>query len=191
MTSNMRKQGIGTAVRRALLVVLPLLTAACAGSSTSQLVKSPDYTDHSVKSLVVVQADDSLAGENRQLADDLAAAMVKRGYSARNASEASILLTKYDLARANLFAPSALSALEKEGVDAVVSVDSRSASMGGPSMRHIVVSATSTHTQKQIGTFHWNNAWGGMPGSPADFMMRDSRTEAVEKIAESLAQLLG
>jgi hypothetical protein len=101
------------------------------------------------------------------------------------------LLANHKVNLAAVPAPQELAALREEGVEAVLSVSSTGSGIGGPRMRHVKVRVTSTRTSTMIGEIDWNNSWGGMPGSPADAIMRKGPAEAAPEIAEALTKLLG
>jgi hypothetical protein len=58
-------------------------------------------------------------------------------------------------------------------------------------MRSVAVTVNSTRTSGMIGGINWKNSWGGMPGSPADMVMRKGLNEAAHEIAKALAKQLG
>lgn len=175
---------------RILWIVTLLLLAGCGGSNTVQ-VKSPEYADHSVRTLAVLAPPDDLFDNKiSQLADAIGVELARRSYSVVDAKAATALLAKDGISPASVLTPQALAALDKAGADAVLSVTSLPG-MGGPEMRHVKISITSTRTSKEIGSIQWNNSWGGMPESPADYVMRKGPAEAAPEIAEALARLLG
>jgi hypothetical protein len=49
---------------------------------------------------------------------------------------------------------------------------------------------TSTHDLKQFIKFTWNNAWGGMKGSIADYTMRKGRKAATKGVADEIVRRL-
>jgi len=100
------------------------------------------------------------------------------------------LLAKHGIPPVEGLTPKALKVLEKAGVDAVLSLKAMSAGIGGPNMRKVRARLTNTRNGKELGGIDWNNAWGGMPGSPADYAMRKNVTDAVREIAGALAKLL-
>jgi len=184
-----RSPANAAAWRRSWCTAILLAATGCGGSKYEQ-IKAPDYADGSVRSLAIAPSD-SLFGDGSQLADAVGAELGKRGFTVVDTTGAAVLLSKYGISQVDVRAPEALAALGKEGVDAILSVSSTAATMGGPGMRHVKVRLISTRTSKEIGGIDWHNAWGGVPGSPADFTMRKGLADAAQEIAEALAKLLG
>ena len=168
-----------------------LLAIAGCGGSRAVPIKAPEYSDHSVRTLTIAPSQDLFEKDSNKLGDAIGVELAKLGYSVVDENQATELLAKYDISPVHIFDPSALAALQKEGIDAVLWVSSATSSIGGPDMRHVTVRLTSTSTSKKIGEIDWHNAWGGMPGSPADYTMRKGVTAAAREIAEALAKLLG
>jgi hypothetical protein len=181
-------------LRRLLITAALLAVAGCGGSSVLQ-IKAPEYVEHSARSLAVAPSiafsDDLFGDDSTRLADAVGVELAKHGYSVIDAKGTMAVLAKYDIPPVDDLTPKALEFLGRNGVDAVLSVKSSSASMGGPGMRHVKATLTSTSTGKEIGEIDWNNSWGGMPGSPADYTMRKGPADAAREIADALAKLLG
>ena len=180
---------------RSLVITGLLLLVAGCGASKSVETKAPDYVARSARTLAIAPTDElvnDLFGNNsNQLAEAIGGELIRRGYSVIDANGATSLLAKNGVSRAPVLNPQALAALAKDGVDAVVSVSAEASVIGGPPMRHVKTKVTSTRTQREIGTVEWHNAWGGMPGSPADYMSRKGMPAAAKEIADALAKLLG
>ncbi|MGA3400850.1 MAG: hypothetical protein ABSC95_16645 [Acetobacteraceae bacterium] len=191
MSSALWNYRTGAAAWRGLLIAATLLALAGCGGSKAVQIRAPDYADHSARTLAIAPVDDLFVNDDSQLADAIGVELAKRGYSVVDAKGTAALLAKYGISPVEVLAPKTLTALGKEGVDAVVSVSSEGSVMGGPGMRHAKARVTSTRTAKDIGEIDWNNSWGGMPGSPADYTMRKGPAGAAREIAEELAKLLG
>lgn len=175
---------------RPLIAAAFTIVAGCGTSKVSQ-IKAPEYTDHSVRALVIAPSEESFLNDSSMLADAIGAELAKRGYSVVDTREATALLAKSNVTPADMLAPRGLAALGKESVDAVLSVSATGSSFGGSWMRQVKVKVTSTSTSRMIGEVDWTNSWGGMPGSPANAIMRKGLAEAAQEIAEALAKLLG
>jgi hypothetical protein len=172
------------------MVAVLLVIAGCAGSKSVE-TKASDYVAHSVRTLAIAPSDDLFIKDSGQLADMIGAGLTIQGYSVVDEKATIALLAKYNISSVDVLAPQALAALAKEGVDAVMSVTSKSADIGGPTMRYVKATVTSVRTSKEIGQIDWTNSWGGMPGSPADHMARKNPAAAAKEIVAALVKLLG
>jgi hypothetical protein len=191
MSSALWNYRINAAAWRSLLMTATVLAiAGCAGSKTVQ-TKTPEYTAHSARTLAIAPSNDLFVNDSAQLADTIGVELRKRGYSVVDTNGTTALLAKYNIAPVDGLAPQALTAFGKDGVDAIVSVNSKAADIGGPGMRYVKATVTSARTSKEIGVINWTNSWGGMPGSLADHMARKSPAAAAQEIADALANLLG
>jgi hypothetical protein len=185
MPMIMEKYRIGGMLRRSMLIAAAVaVLTGCAGSSAVE-VKGTDYTAHSVRVLAIAPPN---INDSSELGDAVGVELAKHGYTV---VDTMAILAKYDLPPKNALDPREMEALKKEGIDAVVSVSSVGSVMGGPGMRHANAKVISTSTSRQIGEIDWNNSWGGMPGSLADYMMRKGVAGAAREIADALAKLLG
>ena len=186
------KNRIDAATWRNLAIMATLLAlTGCGGSSTVE-TKAPGYVSHSAHTLAIAPPDDLFAKGDMQLANIIGEELTKRGYAVVDSTATMRVLANNRIASVDVLSPQAMAVMAKEGVDAVLSVTtSQAGGIGGPDMRHVNAKLTSTHTSGQIGEIVWNNSWGGMPGSPADYMMRKSSTDAARAIADALAKLLG
>lgn len=187
--------GLRTIPRRALLaMMLPGMLAACGGSSVVP-TKDPEYVGHTVRVIAIAPPESLVStgsmAEGGVLGDDIGAELAKHGYKIVDAMAAAAILDKNDVTSLLALAPRGLAALEKDGIDAVLTVKSASSTIGGPGMRHVTARINSTHSSKVIASVDWNNSWGGMPGSLADYTMRKGAAAAAQEIAEALAKLLG
>jgi hypothetical protein len=176
---------------RSLLITMSLLVLSACGASKTVQTRVADYVPHSARILAVAPADELLVKDSGKLADAIGVELSRRGYTVVNTKAAAEMLTKHGVSPVDVIAPQGLAAFGKEGVDAVLSVTSSSADIGGPGMRYVKAKMTSTRTSTEIGGIDWTNSWGGMPGSPADYMTRKSAAAAAVEIADALAQLLG
>ena len=85
--------------------------------------------------------------------------------------------------------PENLARLNERGVDAWLRVEASNAVLSD-APKTVLVRMASTHSPDQSIEFVWHNAWGGMPGSPADYMMKAGAFKAGKSIAEELARIL-
>lgn len=136
------------------------------------------------------QSPNSLIDSNSELADAIGAELAARGFVVLDIATTAARLKKYDLPPTYALTKQGLSTLRKENVDSVLAVSSTVSAIGGPSMRHVKARLTSTATTEEIGGVDWDNSWGGMPGSPADFTIRKDSTTAAKEIASELVKLL-
>jgi len=188
---SMAKSRINAAAWSSLLIAVAFVIVAGCGTSKVNEVKAPEYADHSVRTLVIAPNEDSFVDDSSMLADAIGAELVKRGYAVVGTREATVFLAKYNVIPADMLTPRGLAALAKEKVDAVLAVSSAPSKLGGSGMRHVDVTVTSTSTLQKIGEIDWTNSWGGIPGSPADWMMHKDLPAAAKEIAAALAKLLG
>jgi hypothetical protein len=192
MLSGLWKAQINAAAWRNLAIITTLLAiTGCGGSSVVQ-TRAPDYVDHTARTLAIAPADDLFAKGNIQLANTIGEELARRGYSIVDSTATMRILANNRIASVDVLSPQALTVLANQGIDAILSVStSEAGGIGGPDMRHVKAKLTSTHTASQIGEINWNNSWGGMPGSPADYVMRKGSAEAARAVAEAVAKLLG
>jgi hypothetical protein len=191
MSPTLSKYRINTLTSRTLLMAAVLLVVAgCAGSKIVE-TKAPDYIDHSVRTLAIAPPDDLFRSDGNQLIDAIAVELGKRGYSVIVPRDTGALLTKYNISPVDVLTQQALTAFGKDGADAVLSVSSKAADIGGPGMRYVKATVTSARTSKQIGVINWTNSWGGMPGSPADYVTRKGPDAAAQEVAAALVKILG
>jgi hypothetical protein len=178
-------------VARQCLLLLAVFAIAGCGASKVGLIAAPKADAHRVQSLIVTPADGLFAQDNTMLAYAIGAELAKRGYTVVDTREATALLTKQNVNPADVLTPPGLATLRNGGIDAVLSVTSVGSPIGGSGMRNVAVTVNSTRTSGMIGGINWKNSWGGMPGSPADMVMRKGLNEAALEIAEALAKQLG
>ncbi len=186
-----QQQDIAMIGRRGLLVGgASLALTACAGSTAVQ-TRAPDYVGHSVRTVAMAPPDELFDTDTVKLTAGIGANLSKLGYTVIDSHATATLLAKNNVEPVNLLKPPGLTACKAAGIDAILTVNSAPADIGGPAMRYVNVTVTSTQTQQQIGEIRWRNAWAGMPGSPADYTVRKGADTAAQEIAENLAKLLG
>ena len=190
MSKVVKKSGCHAILRRSTLIAMFSVLEGCGGTSVVQS-KASDYADHSIRTLAIAPPSSLFANDSSQLADAVGAELAKHGYTVVDSMQTAAHLARLNIPPANVLGAPALAALEHEGIDAVFTVQSIGSVMGGPGMRHAKARVFSTHLSKQIAEVDWNNAWGGMPGSLADYTMRKGLEGASREIADDLAKLLG
>jgi len=177
--------------RRALLISGPILALAGCGGSKIATVKGNGARGGKTIAVSPPQSPDSLINSGSELADAIGTELAARGFVVLDIAATAARLRKYDIPSGYALTKQGLSTLRKENVDSVLTVSSTATVAGGPSMRHVQARLTSTATAEEIGGVNWDNSWGGMPGSPADFTMRKDVATAAKEIASELVKLLG
>ena len=169
---------------------LPLLMGC--GSSKTMVVKTPEQTGQIVRTLATAPSGDPdhLINVGSQLADYVGAELSRRGYTVIDVASTIALMRRHDIPSGYASASQGMAALAEEKVDAILVVNSSSSQIGGPQMRHVNAKVVSVRTAKDVAGVEWHNAWGGMPGSPADYTMRKGPAEAAKEIAAALANAL-
>jgi|GEM_PF-4282745 len=135
--------------------------------------------------------------------DQLAARLNAMGYSAldANASAAvtgSALGQPVSAGTINLVTdPDVLARMRALQVDVVMAVEVRmvTAHVGFSGTTELLdgvkVTLYSMSSPGPAGGFDWTNAWGGMPGSPADSLNRLAEPAAADRLAGTIAKLVG
>ena len=85
--------------------------------------------------------------------------------------------------------PANMERMKSKGLDAYLRVETTPRLTGGDP-GSIEVKLLSTHDPNQCVQFVWHNAWGGMPGSTADRVMRKGPAAAAKEIATELVRRL-
>ncbi|HET8998000.1 MAG TPA: hypothetical protein VFN42_15125 [Acetobacteraceae bacterium] len=174
-----------------VLVATVMLVAACGGMHVLE-DRNPDYAAHTpIHTVFLVAPEDLFADQSTNLVQALGGELAKHGYTVVSTLQIASFLPGHDTSVPGVLSPDSLHALVDHQVDAVLVLRTGAALMGASEIRHAKVAATSTRTQKAIGDIQWDNAWGGMPGSPADHMMRRGPETVAHEIADALARLLG
>ncbi|MDD5629970.1 MAG: hypothetical protein PHU21_12960, partial [Elusimicrobia bacterium] len=176
--------------RAANLVAWTLYAAALAGCGGSKLVMTGPATPPAEPvGLMVVDASEPSFG--RELSQQLAS----HGYSMLDNSKTASLLSRLGRSGYPVEEPESMAALKSCLVDAVLTVRSDAASSvgfgGGSLLDKVKLRVLKTSSGEAIAGMDWTNSWGGMPGSPADGMMRKSAAAAARELAAALAARLG
>lgn len=106
-----------------------------------------------------------------------------------DSEQSAALLQQLGIPSPKATLPENLPHLREAGVQAWLRLESTNALMGS-APRTVRVRLTSTLTPDQGVEFLWHNAWGGMPGSPADHMAKAGPLKAGQSIAAELARIL-
>jgi hypothetical protein len=134
-----------------------------------------------------------------QFANTIARNLNARGFSTADSRTMEALMSA--LGVGNAFGlqpdptenPQAMAALAKNKVDAILSSTEERVGMGTTAGKilkaHIRLTRTSDGSASS--EFTWENAWGGMPGSPADASMRKDDDSAAQVLVEEMLPLLG
>lgn len=166
--------------RASFLAVLgsAALLVACASSQVSM---------HSVGSKPAHQIQAiAMAPGGGLLADAVAVELANRGFTVIDPAATSNLLVRLNLTEIEIARPAGLAKLKDQGVDAYLVVRAAAGWDGRPESASARMN--STQTGQVLAGVTWQNGWGGMPGSPADRVMRRNLTDAANEIANALAQ---
>ena len=99
------------------------------------------------------------------------------------------LLERLGLKNIHATSPEGLELLRAEGIDAWMKA-SDVAHPISDTPQYVDIVLTSTHDLKQFIKFTWNNAWGGMKGSLADYAMKKDREAAIKGVADEIVRRL-
>ena len=163
--------------------------AALAGCGGSRLVMTGPAAPAEPVGLMAVESSEP--GFGRELSQQLASL----GYHVVDTSKTSSLLSRLGRGGYPVDEPETLSALKSCLVDAVLTARTDAAASvgfgGGALLDKVQLRLIKTASGETVAGMDWTNSWGGMPGSPADGMMRKSAPAAARELAAALARRLG
>lgn len=160
------------------LLLLAVLIMGCSASRISSL----STTGSSTGSINAI----ALASSGGLLADAVGVELSNRGFTVIDSGATSKMMVRLNLNEIEITKPQGLEKLNKQGIDAFLTV--RAA--GGYDMQPQSASArmNSTKTGRVLAGISWQNGWGGQAGSIADRTMRKGLAEASKEIAEALVE---
>lgn len=170
--------------RPGLIVWAALLSVAlnaCGGSRVTATVSSLSTGHPPLRRLAVTPGGGVFA-------DAVGLQLAGRGHAVLTGREVAAILIQDSLALTEVLTTDGLKALRSRGVDAVLVIDSVIDPAGR--VRRALVKLTSAHSGGVVAGFSWENAWGGVPGSAADQIMRKDMPAAATEVADVLTRQL-
>jgi len=172
------------------LAVWTLCAAALSGCGGSKLVMTGAATAPEPVGLMALESSEPTFG--RELSQQLSAL----GYNVIDNSKTASLLHRLGRRGYPVEESETLAALRSCLVDAVLTARTDAAAamgfnMGSTLLDKVQLRLIKTSSGETVAGMDWTNSWGGMPGSPADGMMRKSTPAAARELAAALAQRLG
>lgn len=161
-----------------LLVLLPLIS--CAGTKVST-TQARAYTGPAIRVI-------ALSPGCGVLCEAIGVELFNLGYQIVEPAETGRVVGRESAVEFEVASGEGLQALRARGVQALLVVKSVAGYDGMP--QSATVRITSTADGTMLAAMSWQNAWGGMTGSPADRMMRKGLSEAAREIVKSLRKLL-
>ncbi len=183
-----------TLARFSLLAATAAGSIACGGS---RLVINQGSRQPQTRPRAIITTSNKSA-----VADAIASELSSRGYNVLDTHATSSLIdaiTGRPLStdQANsLQEPDILTELAARNVDLIMTVQAKTVpnimGVGEELLDDTKINFYPTgQTGGSIGGIDWKNSWGGMPGSPADGMMRKSMPVAAKEVADALVGVVG
>lgn len=155
------------------------LLSGCASSSMSR-ADVPARLQHAVARVAILPS-------SGQIGDAIGAALIKQDMRVIRSWELSELMARLNIKEAEIDKPGNLALLKAEGIDVLLSAQSIGALDHPDSVTALL---RSTHTGQYVADLTWRNAFGGLPGSPADMIMRKPLSSAVSEMGGELIKTL-
>ena len=161
--------------KKIIILLLLLIVSACATSKVSMVGNKVN-----LKSFKNIALNPGSGVLGQAVANEL----VGRGYKVSTPGKTTSTLFRLNLNEAEISKPKTLSALSKEGIEAVLIINT----VGGYDQmpQSASVQLIETKSYEILAGVNWQNGWGGQAGSIADRVMRKGLTTSAAEIVNSL-----
>lgn len=172
-------------LRRVARTLAPMLAIALASCGGSRIEGRVVKLTHPIASIAIAPGSDEIG---KGVAQGLAESE-SFGGRVIDSDESASILQQLALPSPKASLPENLPRLREAGIHAWLRLESTNALMGS-TPKTVRVRLASTASPDEHVEFLWHNAWGGMPGSPADHMAKVGPFKAGQSIAAELAKIL-
>ena len=162
-------------MKKLTIFILSFLLFSCATSKVSMVGNKVNLKSHKN---IVLNPGSGVLGQ--AVANELAG----RGYRVSTPGKTTSTMLRLNLNEAEISKPKTLEALSKEGVEAVLIINT----VGGYDQmpQSASVQLIETKSYEILAGVNWQNGWGGQAGSIADRVMRKGLTTSAAEIVNSL-----
>ncbi|MFT3735541.1 MAG: hypothetical protein QM776_11030 [Rhodocyclaceae bacterium] len=157
-----------------------LMLTGCASSSVS-LNQVPSHSRHAVNKIAISTLSDPVG-------EAVGSDLIRRGMMVVRSWELKDIMQRLRIQDKDLDHAESLALLKAEGIDAVLSAKVVGGRIDNPNS--ITTLVRSTHSGQYLADIEWSNAFAGMPGSPADMLMRKRLGDGVRETGEGVLKEL-
>lgn len=164
-----------------MVASLGLMLVGCSSAKVTSINVSPSTITHKVNSIAIAP-NGGLIGEAVSIQ------LSNLGFEVVDPGSLKSVLARANLSEYEVSSSVGLEVLKEKGIDAYLVV--KGARSYDNQLESVSARVTSTHTGQIISGVSWQNGYGGVPGSPADRVMRQGLAEAAQTIATEIAKSL-